>query len=145
MAEANVSSVLMKHLRRVGHASRIENMVGRGMPDVSYCIQGFEGFIENKWRDSWPRNPEVIVTLRHFTAQQRIWIGDRVKAGGTVHVLLGVGNPIRDWLLFEGGWAVDHLGFVPRRTLIEHASIASLDTGFPWDDIHKLLISNQLD
>lgn len=139
MAEANVSKALMTRLKKVGHATRIENLVGVGMPDVSYCVDGAEGFIENKWRSSWPKDPEGIVTLKHFTAQQRIWIADRARAGGSVFVLLGVGIPVTDWLLLDGAFASARLGLASKGELVRGARVASLGAGFPWEAIRKCL------
>lgn len=91
-----------------GHIERIENMVGNGMPDVTFCIlPGIEGFIELKWAPRWPKDPTVILKLKHFTPQQRIWLRQRTRAGGRCYVLLQVGD---DRILLTGEWAQRHLG-----------------------------------
>ena len=141
MPESNLSKVLMKRLKSVGHATRIENLATVGMPDVSYCIDGREGFIENKWISAWPRDASRIVLLRHYTAQQRIWHCDRTSAGGNVWVMLGVGSPLRDVLIFDGGWAASFLGRVSRPELIRGSTLASIGMGFPWEHIRALLVT----
>ena len=139
MAESNLSKALMKHLKTVGHATRIENLAAIGMPDVSYCVDGREGFIENEWRPRWPQDPARIVLLRHYTAQQRIWHESRALAGGRVWVMLGVGTPLRDVLVFDGAWAAKYLGRVSRSELVRGATMASMGLGFPWEHVRKLL------
>ena len=37
-----------------GHLVRVENAVEAGTPDVNYCIDGAEGWIELKQLDRWP-------------------------------------------------------------------------------------------
>jgi len=139
MPESNLSKVLMKRLKSVGHATRIENLASSGMPDVSYCVDGCEGFIENKWLLAWPRDPARIVALKHYTAQQRIWHESRARAGGKVWVLLGIGTPLTDVLMFDGAWASQYLGRVSRRELETGATLHASGSGFPWEEIRKLL------
>ena len=134
-----MSHRLMKALKSVGHASRIENLVASGMPDVSYCVAGREGFIENKWVGRWPLHPSTIVRLPHYTAHQRLWHRERARAGGTVWVLVGVGNPMRDYLLLEGWMAADYLGLTTKAALLERAAWASFGKGFPWDLLRESL------
>lgn len=141
MAESNLSKVLMKHFKSVGHATRIENLASSGMPDVSYCIDGVEGFIENKLRAAWPQDPGRIVTLPHYSAQQRLWHERRATAGGRVYVLLGIGTPLRDVLLFEGGWAAAHLGRVPKQELVLGAVYAGMGVGFRWESVLPKLLN----
>lgn len=139
MAESTLSKTLMRHLKNVGHATRIENLATVGMPDVSYCINGFEGHIENKWLLSWhKRDPDRIVGVRHFTAQQRKWATDRVRAGGRTFVLLQVQLPSNDYLLFDGAWAAKHLGMVPQSVLMANALVRG-QGHFPWPGILSVL------
>lgn len=123
MAERQFSKALMAQLKKRGHATRIENITALGMPDVCYCINGVEGFIENKWLLAWPKNPERLVTLRHFTVQQRLWISERARAGGRVHVLLYVQTPVLEVFLFNGVWAAEHLGRTTRAHMYANASV----------------------
>src|SRR5262245_18814529 len=82
MAEHDLWVMLRDRMKLVGHFARIENMVGRGMPDVTYCIRSIEGFIELKHADAWPVRPDTVLELKHYTPQQRIWSQWRMKAGG---------------------------------------------------------------
>ena len=136
MAEQQLSKTLMRHLKTVGHAERIENMSSVGAPDVNYCINAAEGHIENKWLLSWPkRTPhERIVHLRHYTAAQRRWALLRAKAGGRVFVLLQVQQPHHDYLLFDGAWAATHLGRCTMDEMLANALVHGRGY-FPWPGI----------
>lgn len=136
MSEKDLSRLLMNSMKAYGDFQRIENMVGVGMPDVSYCIRGTEGFIENKWRASWPRDPEDIVTLDHFTPQQRIWIKRRTSAGGRVYVFLQVGT---GYYLLPGRSAALSLGKDWRRRDIERAALICGLGAFPTKNLLAVL------
>lgn len=140
MAEQQFSKSLMRELKKWGHATRIENITAIGMPDVSYCINGTEGFIENKWRLGWPHNKEGIVTLPKFTVQQRLWISDRARAGGRVHVLLYVQTPVMSLYVFDGAWAAEHLGRTTRDAMRDSAQMYCERT-FDWPRIVHALVA----
>lgn len=93
------------------HAMPVENRVGvLGTPDVNYI----EGWIELKWRRTWPKRPETIVTIDHFTLEQRRWLNKRFMAGGNAWLLLQVQ---REWLLFTGRGAKEYVGLLSRSGL----------------------------
>lgn len=91
-------------LRPYGHFERVENAFGSGMPDVNYCIQGREGWIELKARERWPLSPVAPVTLAHYTPQQMRWARRRVRAGGKVLWLLRANT---EHVLLKGEVAAD--------------------------------------
>ena len=76
-------------------AHPVENPAYPGTPDIECCC----GWIECKWRRSWPSRADTIVEVDHYTPQQRNWAIARRKVGGNVWLLLQVR---REWLLFEG-------------------------------------------
>lgn len=129
--ERDLWHTLRERMKTFGHFDRIENMVGVGMPDVTYAVQGAEGFIELKWRARWPRTPADVVTLDHFTPQQRIWIKQRRKAGGRVYVLLLVDCKPREYLLLPGEWAAAHLGLTATRADVTAAALVRGTGAFP--------------
>jgi len=88
----------------------IENGVGAGVPDLNYIL----GWIELKQVKAWPKRPSTPLRLDHFTSGQRRWISRRHRAGGLVFVLLKVG---KEWLLFDGETAAEHLGRTNRSEL----------------------------
>lgn len=65
-----------------GHYVRVENLVHPGTPDVSFCVGGVEGWMENKYTDKFPLEHPVLQS-------QIIWIGQRVRAGGRVIIAVG--------------------------------------------------------
>jgi len=98
-------------------AISVENPVGPGTPDVNFI----EGWVELKWLRAWPKRPETPVTLDHpLTPEQRAWHKRRSKRGGNTWVMLQCG---REWLLFKGIVAAEHLGTATRSELYHHATI----------------------
>lgn len=88
----------------------VENKAYPGTPDVNYV----GGWIELKSMDRWPVREATIVKIEHFTREQRIWLRRRIQKGGRTHLLLSVG---KEWLLFRGDVAADHVGLVDREKL----------------------------
>jgi hypothetical protein len=81
MNEAKFSSWLMQHwLSGEGvHAQRIETTTGSGIPDINFCVQGFEGWLETK-----VFTPGRRVLLRPY---QRAWMHRRLIAKGEVFIV----------------------------------------------------------
>jgi len=88
----------------------VENPCLPGTPDLNYI----DGWIELKWLPRWPAQERSRVSVPHFTPQQRLFLTERWRKGGSVFLLLQVRT---DWLLFTGPVAAEHLGRVPRREL----------------------------
>lgn len=80
------------------HAMRVENPAMPGTPDVNWCWQGWEGWVELKCLEKWPTGKDTIVRCEHYTIQQRNWLCKRLRFGGRVAILLKVRQ---DWLLFQ--------------------------------------------
>lgn len=99
-------------------AIRVENPAHPGTPDVSWCMNGIEGWLELKHLPHWPKRADTIVRIDHFTPQQRVWLRRRHLAGGRVHLLL---KAEAEWLLFTGIVAANHVGKLPREELREKA------------------------
>ena len=94
----------------------VENPCRPGTPDVNYI----EGWIELKWKASWPKRETSKLTLPHFTQQQRLTLLKRWHKGGNAYLLLQVDQ---DWLLFDGQEAARIVGRAPRAEL-ESAALA---------------------
>lgn len=127
--------MLMDRMKRFGHFVRVENMIGSGHPDVNYCLTGVEGNIENKWRSRWPAKPEDVVTLDHFTPQQRIWIRQRCAARGRVYVFLEIEHPLPCYYLLPGLWAAQLLGKTATRADIEREALVTGLGKFPATEL----------
>lgn len=83
-------------LRFAGHFERIESHeTAVGIPDVSYCIKGYNNFIELKYTEK-----ENGCILR---ASQCAWFKKRVKAKGQPWLLLQMKiRDTRGWALIPG-------------------------------------------
>jgi hypothetical protein len=114
MAESALNQRMRKALRQFDPV-RIENVVGLGTPDMNFTF----GWIENKYLDHWPKNPELVVKLDHYTPDQRVWAVQRIFRGGFVWLMLQVG---RDYLLFRGDVAARYLGLVTKAELLKQCA-----------------------
>lgn len=85
-------------LKREGrwHACRHEDSATVGVPDVSYGLDGRNGWIELKSVPRWPR--KAPVRIRDLTVHQVRWLEKRGEAGGCCWLLLSVG---RDYILMD--------------------------------------------
>lgn len=64
---------------------------GRGVPDLNYCIDGNEGWIELKSIDGWKLN---------MRPEQTAWISQRIRYGG--RVLIAVRRKEDELWMFHG-------------------------------------------
>ena len=113
MSEQAMRQRVVKALKPLD-AWSVENPCRPGTPDVNYI----EGWIELKWKAEWPKRPESVVQLEHFTPQQRLHLMRRWILGGNAYLLLQVDQ---DWLLFDGATAARIVGLVPRGELEQAA------------------------
>lgn len=137
--EKDLWATMRDHVKTHGHFERIENMVGRGRPDVNYCVRGVEGNIELKQIRSWPALPDTVVKIEHFSPQQRNWLRTRTSAGGRVYVLLQVVEPVPYYGLFDGMAAVTFLGKFWTQANIRARALAWGEHTFPTDRILREL------
>ena len=93
---------------------RIENVVGDGTPDIEFI----GGWIESKVLWEWPKRPDTIVHIRHFTTEQRAWHVRRAAMGGMSFMALEVEN---DLLLLKGDKAARMIGNATRAELLASA------------------------
>jgi len=127
-----------KGMRGRWHVQRHEDSVTRGIPDVSYAIDGAEGWIELKTLNDWPKRPTTPVRV-DIKPEQVAWLEARGDAGaGRCFVLIRVGhehllvrwNRVRD--LLRDDLSVDDV-----RDLAEHR----WERGIDWDDLIGRLIT----
>lgn len=88
----------------------VENPAYPGTPDINYL----HGWLELKQVEDWPVRGGPL-RLPHYTQEQRLWALRRMKAGGRCYLLLRVN---RDWMLFDGATAAQHLGHRTRDELL---------------------------
>lgn len=92
---------------------RIENRCELGTPDVNIA-QG--DWIELKIAEAPKR--KGILSISHYTPNQRTWAIRRAHAGGRVWLLLKVSN---EWILLKGEVAAEYLGYTTLKELKEKA------------------------
>lgn len=81
------------------HAQRIESrLTGSGIPDWNYCVKGVDGWIEAKYIAEWPKRKDTTVRLTKYTAEQRLWLWERDRAGGRAFLVVQVGN---EYFIFD--------------------------------------------
>jgi len=104
MSEKNAYNLFRQYVLQPGdRIDRIENAAGIGCPDVNYCINGVEGWIELKA----PREPKRSLTplfgSNHKLSQdQKNWFKRQIRAGGQCWLLL---RTTHWWLLLDGAYA----------------------------------------
>ena len=97
---------------------RVENPIYPGTPDVNLCTGQW---IELKCIAAWPARETSLVSIPHFTPQQRVWLYRRWRyAPGSTLLLLEV-RADHQWLLFDGDVAAKVVG---RSTTAEHRKSA---------------------
>ena len=119
MLETPMRSLIVKLLKPL-HAFAVENGgCYPGTPDI-YVI---ECWIECKATEEWPAREKTIVKLRHhFTQGQRNFARLHAHRGGKSFVLLSIA---REWLLFDGVVAADHLEVTATRSMLYDYAVAS--------------------
>lgn len=100
---------LRPKLAPYGRVSRVENPLDPGMPDVSYCINGVEGWIELKVA-TWPARPDGIVGRGLIRPAQRAWWAKQLNAGGWTFILLRITGRQVEHLLLDGEGAMKGIG-----------------------------------
>lgn len=109
-------------LEPFGRFVRIENRADLGTPDVFYTLRRLRdshdrqsGWLELKFLERAPRNPETVVKLKKLTLEQVTWIEEEHMAGGCVNLLLFAGksrflfDAEATRMLYEGRWTVRDL------------------------------------
>ena len=78
MSESNFWRYI--HKKMAGHwtADRIENMVGAGIPDVTYCCKGTDGWLELKYMKNWPKRESTLIKVG-LEDSQYAWMRRRLR------------------------------------------------------------------
>lgn len=96
MSEKNLWTKLRTTIQKMGIGGRwerVENGVGSGMPDVSYCVEGREGWIELK-HGAMPSkdSTRVFKSQRGLDITQINWHLNQHQAGGSSFILIELGS-----------------------------------------------------
>lgn len=117
--EQRMWAQLSKAMGNAWHATRHEDTITKGLPDVSFGADGVQGWIELKVLERWSGNPKTIIRLPLFTAEQKAWLTLRGARGGRCFLLLKI--EAEDlWLLF-GHRVLTDLGRMTQEEMLASA------------------------
>lgn len=115
-------SALLKECEPDSDATRHEDRLSLGTPDISFAIRGIGGWCELKAYAKWPELSTPL-SFRNLKPLQKNWIEARGRAGAPVTILVAVG---KDFLLLP--WtSVRLLGTLTRAELAELATWTGRD------------------
>ncbi len=135
MSEQALWRRMRRELRGRGHWVRVENGAETGTPDVNYCVDGAEGWIELKHLYGWPTRSATVVQSK-LEHDQAIWLTERRAHGGRAWVLCAVE---RELLLFDGVHALALEEGRDRLWWIERAA-GAWDGPVDWESFLTLLM-----
>lgn len=79
------------------HATRVEDRLQSGIPDVTWGARGVQGWMELKYLE-WPKRPTTPVKIG-LRPEQAIWLTQRGQVGTYCSILVRVG--LHEWFLFN--------------------------------------------
>jgi len=124
--EASLWALLKEHLPKEAHFQRIETGgTGKGVPDVNYCYEGKEVWIELKSIEG------LKSTLTPF---QIAWIYNRYRSGGNTFILMRKINTKKKQIkLFSPsqGLSLKELGDLNWKT----DSLVTLEIPYKWEEL----------
>ena len=135
MIDGGLSGIFQSHLPDI-HWQRVESGVGPGVPDINFCSNGIEGWIEFKFTTGW-RSP--------IRVEQNGWLQRRSRAGGRTFVATrrkapsGPRSPSSDALWLHRGADAQLL---MQQRLNEIQPLGTWDGGparWAWDEIRLAL------
>ena len=103
--ENTFKKYLFSVMGRSWHAQSHEDALSEGIPDLSYGIDGVNGWIELKQIDNFPVRPETKMKPKKYTVEQVNWLVKRGKKGGKCFVMVKIGN--YDYYIFN--WNKAHM------------------------------------
>jgi hypothetical protein len=131
-----------KVFKEESRAERIENYLLSGTPDVNYCIDGREGWIEIKSPKEPKRETTKLFASNHNLSQdQKNWILRQVKAGGLCWIFIATE---KRFILIDGAFAEE----INELTLLEIIEKAEWHAAKPvegeehWNLLKKALKAN---
>jgi hypothetical protein len=90
MSEKNAYKNFHAHIMRgADRIDRMENAIGEGMPDINYCIEGVEGWIEIKSPIEPKRATTALFGSNHRISQAQMnWFLRQRRAQGVAFLLI---------------------------------------------------------
>lgn len=104
MSEVNSRRTVVQNLTAVGaHCQRIEDSCSVGIPDLNFCFQCVEVWVEFKYVDRLPKRDTTPIRIG-LKPEQALWLNQRAAVGGRVAVLTRMDTPqFNGWLLHTEG------------------------------------------
>jgi hypothetical protein len=128
--EASLWALLKEHLPKGAHFQRIETGgTGKGVPDLNYCYQTKEVWIELKSIEG------LKSTLTPF---QIAWLYNRYRAGGNAFVLMRKNNSKKKQIkLFSPCQGMTFEEFAALNWKTE--SLITLSIPYKWEELFKMI------
>lgn len=125
---------------KMDRVDRIENGVGVGMPDINFCGNGVESWIEMKSPKEPKREDTPLFGSNHRLSQdQKNWFKRQIDAGGRAWILIGTD---KRWLLIHGKYA-DELNLMDVGMLILRADwhvLRPVKDPMAWANLRTVLV-----
>ena len=86
------------------HHIRVENPANPGTPDLNYCMEKVEGWVEFKQVKALPKQADTPVFTGCLSPQQILWHMKRAMAKGKAYIC-GYVEDIDEFFLIEGKYA----------------------------------------
>lgn len=104
MAESTDYKNFKKNVPQAGdRLDRVENPLVTGMPDINFCSEGVECWIEQKSPTEPKRSTTALFGSNHKVSQdQANWMLRQRQAGGRCYFLIATD---KRWILIAGGLA----------------------------------------
>jgi hypothetical protein len=111
---------LARRCGHLAHLQRIENRVGRDVPDLYVACFGWQGWVELKVLPAWPKKASTPVRLAHWTAGQRAWARRHELYCGRVALLVEIAES-ETLVLFSAVDIVDSIDTCTRDQWLQRA------------------------
>jgi hypothetical protein len=142
MAENNDYKVLKKNLPQgKDRLDRIENVVVAGMPDINFCCEGVECWLEQKSPKEPKRSTTRLFGSNHKLSQDQMnWFKRQMDAEGNAYILIASD---KRWMLISG----EHADVVNELTVEQLLEISLWNTNKPvrdkesWKQLRQILNS----
>ena len=139
MSEKTKYNIFRKNVLNVKQCDRIdriENVVLAGMPDVNYCFEGVEGWIEMKAPTEPKRASTPLFGSNHKLSQeQKNWFKRQDNAQGRGYILIATD---KRWILMMGSKA-DYINEMPVNELVKESRWSMLNNQKNWELLRWIL------
>ena len=134
MAERSLWLYLRNGMKGIWDATRHEDRMSPGIPDISYGLNGVNGWLELKSLYYWPMHPTTTIRIPGFTDQQRVWLQNRGHRGGRCWLLIRIE---RTYLLFS--WEQVHLIGELTKAQMYFEATKVWQTSINWSEFKRII------